>query len=305
MISFRDALLTDGLSDIIAKEPWAVALAYAFKKQALRIMDAADGCMPFARLEALSDDALNAFAVEMNVPQYSESLERESREALVRNSMETFLLSGTKKSVLEVVRAVFGDSEITEWWEPGFSESPMDGYFRVTTYAQDVTGDNVKEFKRTASATKRLSAWLERVRAMYYEKFDLSQLESIHVPKLDLLAGISFWNVAHYDGTLRYDGESRWRFDGTVHYDGVHDFDDAHRYDAIMNEFSALLDVGCITLHAPIRETVHMDISGNMVKTSENLSSDTFSILKRWRFDGNSSFDGNMFYDDDVKEEAI
>ena len=55
MISLRDAKITNALPHILAKEPWAQAMAYAVNNQLARLMTYADGVKVLASIDKMPD----------------------------------------------------------------------------------------------------------------------------------------------------------------------------------------------------------------------------------------------------------
>jgi P2-related tail formation protein len=163
MIKLQDALITDGLPDIISNEPWAKAIAYAVNVQIKKIINFADASMVYGNVHKLSDLALNAFAAEIRTPQYDETYDRKLREELVENTMELLIRAGTKQSVLNLTRKIFNSAEISEWWESDYKGKCGEGYFGIITDNVHISDENINEFLRVVSSMKRMSVWLEKI----------------------------------------------------------------------------------------------------------------------------------------------
>lgn len=159
MISLRNAKLTDALPQIIAKEPWAQALAYAVNIQIGRLLDYANGVMVSANVDAMPDAVLDILAVELRIPYYNRDYATPVKRELIKGAIQYWATAGTVGSLTKILEDIFGDAEIEDWYT--YNSSP--GYFRILTNNPNVTGDTLKQFEETAKNVKRLSAWLDYV----------------------------------------------------------------------------------------------------------------------------------------------
>ncbi len=159
MILLRDAQLTDGLPDIIGKEPWAQAMAYAVKNQMNQLLTYADGVKIFANVDALPGHILDIMAIELRLPYYDQSYATEVKRELINGALPYWSTTGTVESLSRILSSIFGDAEIEEWFE--YSGEP--GYFRIITANPQITGETLRKFEETAHNVKRLTAWLDGV----------------------------------------------------------------------------------------------------------------------------------------------
>jgi len=159
MISLQNARITDALPQIVAKEPWAQAMAYAINRQLGQLVTYADGVKIFASLDKMPDAVLDILAGELRLPYYDQSYTTAVKRELVKGAMPYWATAGTVESLTKILINIFGDAEIEEWFEYG----GQPGYFRILTTNPNVTGETLEQFTKTAQDVKRLSAWLEEV----------------------------------------------------------------------------------------------------------------------------------------------
>lgn len=159
MITLRDAKLTDALPQIIAREPWAQAMAYAINNQMKRLLRYADGVMVSASVDTMPSNILDILAVELRLPHYDQSYTPAVKRELIKGALSYWATTGTPGSLTEILNNIFGDAEIEEWFE--YKGAP--GYFRILTSNPNVTGKTLEQFEKTTQDVKRLSAWLEEV----------------------------------------------------------------------------------------------------------------------------------------------
>lgn len=281
MIRLTDVLLTDGLSNAIRSEPWAKAIAYALNKQLKKVIQKADECMVYAGVNDLPNLQLDALAMELRTPQYSESFDRRVREELVKNTAELFAKAGTKKSVLDLSRIIFGDAEISEWWEDNYIGIQEDGYFSIITHNTNVDGNNIKEFKRAASSIKRMSVWLEKVKLeLPIGEINISGLELVNLPRIYMRTAIPFWSCRLWDGT--------WLLDGSYFLDSQY------------QPFPAGLIVKGI--HAKVQEYIESAPTSFRTEIASKIEADLprVKLQSEVSFWGHRFFDGTWYFDGSI-----
>lgn len=159
MTSLRDAQVTQALPHILAKEPWAQAMAYAVNRQMARMLTYAEGTMVLANVDKMPDAILDILAKELRLPYYNPDYTTPVKRELVKGALQYWATAGTVESLTKILTNIFGDAEIEEWFEYGGEP----GYFRILTTNPNVSGETLEQFRKTAQDVKRLSAWLEEV----------------------------------------------------------------------------------------------------------------------------------------------
>lgn len=188
MISLRDAKMTDALPQILAKEPWAQAMAYAVSNQLVRLLAYADGIMVLASIDKMPDTVLDALASELRLPYYDPTYSTTVKRELIRGGLQYWATVGTPESLTKILINIFGDAEIEEWFEYGGEP----GYFRILTTNPNVSGETLEQFRKTAQDVKRLSAWVEEV------------LVELGLPNMVFTQGFALYD--HTDITLIQEG---------------------------------------------------------------------------------------------------
>lgn len=188
MITLRDAKITDALPQIIAKEPWTQAMAYAVSRQMGQLMNYANGVLIFANTDNMPDAILDILAVELRLPYYDQSYTTEVKRELIKGAIPYWASTGTVASLTEILVKIFGDANIEEWFD--YNGEP--GYFRILTGNPNVTGETLEQFKQTAQNVKRLSAWLEEV------------LVDMSLPNMPVYNGFVLYD--HTETTLKQEG---------------------------------------------------------------------------------------------------
>lgn len=154
MIKLTDARLTDALPKTLAEQPWVQALAEASRKMRRRVMAYADRTRLFCDIDEVSEEALDALAVELQTPLYKNDYPLTVKRQIVKNSMLYHIRSGTRGAVEELLADIYQGAEVEEWFEYGGEPN----YFRV---AIDISRTTVPVAEM---APAELESWLYSVK---------------------------------------------------------------------------------------------------------------------------------------------
>lgn len=154
MIKLTDARLTDALPKTLAEQPWVQALAEASRKMRRRVMAYADRTRLFCDIDEVSEEALDALAVELQTPLYKNDYPLTVKRQIVKNSMLYYIRSGTRGAVEELLADIYQGAEVEEWFEYGGEPN----YFRV---AIDISRTTVPVAEM---APAELESWLYSVK---------------------------------------------------------------------------------------------------------------------------------------------
>lgn len=154
MIKLTDARLTDALPKTLAEQPWVQALAEASRKMRRRVMAYADRTRLFCDIDEVSEEALDALAVELQTPLYKNDYPLTVKRQIVKNSMLYYIRSGTRGAVEELLADIYQGAEVEEWFEYGGKPN----YFRV---AIDISRTTVPVAEM---APAELESWLYSVK---------------------------------------------------------------------------------------------------------------------------------------------
>lgn len=142
MISLYDSNITDILPDSLKSDPKTQALGYALKEANQRLLDYCANISVFAVIDELPDEIVDLLAIELRTQYYDETLPLQTKRNLVKNTFLWYQNAGTTKTLKELIRTVFGEGEIIEWWQ----EEDAEPYtFKIQTDAP-VSGDDVEAF---------------------------------------------------------------------------------------------------------------------------------------------------------------
>ena len=159
MIKLRDACITDSLPDILCKQPWVQAIGYAVSCAFRDLLDCADRARTYSLVDALGHDVLDALAADLYVRHYDRAFDLDTKRRLVKFALQYWATAGSVSATEKVARLIFGEADITEWFEYGGNA----GCFKIAITDTLLTDADVLRFKEAAEQNKRLSAWLDTV----------------------------------------------------------------------------------------------------------------------------------------------
>ena len=159
MIKLKDAEIINSLPSIIGNQTWAKSISFATSQMFKLVLTMADATQTFSKVDELDHDVLDILATDLRVSNYNQSYSLDLKRKLVKFALQYWATAGTKAATEEVVKAIFGDASISEWFEYGGEP----GYFKISITDTALTDADVLEFKRVAENVKRLSAWLDKI----------------------------------------------------------------------------------------------------------------------------------------------
>lgn len=153
MISYYDGQLTDILPGNIAKNPEVCALSYALQCGTQILHHYYQKLYIYSDISRQPEEILDLLAAELRTQYYSSDLSLDVKRQLVRNSLVWYMTAGTPAAVEELVSSVFGEGEVSEWFEYG--DLPF--YFKIktdTALTPDINNffiDMIQKVKNTRS----------------------------------------------------------------------------------------------------------------------------------------------------------
>lgn len=169
MINLSSASLLDILPPNLSADPTIEAAAKALDAQRNIVLAAIDRLPLFSRLNELTDEEANELAWQWHVDFYDPDLPLEQRRALVKSAYALHRRKGTKSAVEELIRTVFGDGQVQEWFEYGGEP----GTFRILTTNTDATSSKAEQFLAALESVTRASAHLDEIQAIVSDEMSL------------------------------------------------------------------------------------------------------------------------------------
>jgi len=169
MIKISDVSLLDLLPPNLRYVPSLSAAAQAIDAERKDILDAINKLALFPRLNSLTDVEADELAWQWHVDFYDPSLPLDQRRELVKKSYAWHRRKGTPSAVEELIRTIFGDGEVQEWFEYG----GQPGMFKVITSNSSTTSDMAQEFLEAIKSIKNVRSHLEAIEVTATEDMNL------------------------------------------------------------------------------------------------------------------------------------
>lgn len=159
MIKLYDSNITDILPEIFAYDPQVQALGYAINKAMQRLMDYCQNISIYAAIDTAPEQVLDLLAVELNTQYYDDTLNIDTKRALIKNTLIWYTNTGTPAAVTELVEAIFGSGEIEEWFEYG--GDPY--HFKIHTFNVAATDEMLRLAESLVGSVQNVRSHLEEV----------------------------------------------------------------------------------------------------------------------------------------------
>ena len=159
MINLYDSDITKILPEILSNDARTQALGYAINKAMQRLLAYCQNISVYTTIDTLPEDILDLLAVELNTQYYDDSLSIRVKRSLIKNTLVWYMYTGTPAAVTELVKAVFGDGEIEEWFEYG--GEPY--HFKIYTSNINTTDDMLQQVTMLVGNIQNVRSHLEEV----------------------------------------------------------------------------------------------------------------------------------------------
>ena len=117
MIRFPDGELLDLLPSFMKNDSDMVCLSYAIKEVTRELLETLKTTRALFFIENAPEKILDVLAVELKSPYYTQDLPVETKRDIVSRTLEWHTRAGTPAAVEELVQSVFGEGEVTEWYD--------------------------------------------------------------------------------------------------------------------------------------------------------------------------------------------
>lgn len=158
MINYYDGQIADILPRNLMKDPAAQAFSLAIREGTRLLHRYTQLCYVYCSIDTAPHKVLNLLARELRTQYYSDGLDIETKRSLVRNTLIWYMTAGTPAAVEELVAVVFGEGEVSEWFEYG--GEPY--WFKIKTNAL-LTEDMTTYFSEMIRRVKNTRSHIEAI----------------------------------------------------------------------------------------------------------------------------------------------
>ena len=142
------------------KTPDVAAFSYALKMAVLKVLALQKRTSVYGNIDALPEDILDLLAIENRSPYYDNSLPIGTKREIIKNTLAWHSKAGSVAAVEEMVKTVFGDGKVIEWFD--FDEDKVPGQFDIIT-GGDADPASQEKLLRVIASIKNISSHLRRL----------------------------------------------------------------------------------------------------------------------------------------------
>lgn len=158
MIKYTESEMLQVMPEPLKYKAEVVALSYAIKRAIGKMVGYAERASVYAAIDKLPEDILDLLAVELRAQYYDEDMDISIKREIVKKTMLWYHRAGTPSAVEELISAVFGEGEISEWFEYG--GEPY--HFKIKTDAV-LSASDMEYFEKIIRNVKNVSSHLEEI----------------------------------------------------------------------------------------------------------------------------------------------
>lgn len=158
MIKYTESEMLQVMPEPLKYKAEVVALSYAIKRAIGKMVGYAERASVYAAIDKLPEDILDLLAVELRAQYYDENMDISTKREIVKKTMLWYHRAGTPSAVEELISAVFGEGEISEWFEYG--GEPY--HFKIKTDAV-LSASDMEYFEKIIRNVKNVRSHLEEI----------------------------------------------------------------------------------------------------------------------------------------------
>lgn len=179
MINFNNVSIMDLLPPNFQDDANIQASVEALNKQLDKITEKTKRISIYERLftNQLTSAEVDELAYQFHVDFYDPKLPLTQKQELVKKAIPFHRLKGTAGAVEDLIKILFGDGEVEEWFKYGGEP----GYYQVTTNNQAVTDEKAEEFIRSLRTVTRVSQHLQSVLISQIQNLTIHAGSYVHV----------------------------------------------------------------------------------------------------------------------------
>ncbi len=159
MVDITAIRLIDLVPPSIRDDPEVQAAAAALEGELQDVTAAIPTVLLISRIDELPEDVIDALAWQWHVDFYEQGFSLAQKRVLVKTSIAQHRKKGTPWAVEQVVKAIWDDAVVQEWWEYG--GDPF--HFRVVRIGGQVSPEAYPRLKRAVDLVKNVRSWLDGV----------------------------------------------------------------------------------------------------------------------------------------------
>lgn len=177
MINLFESTLNDLLPPSLKDDLDILTASKVIDKEFQALTSYIKKVLTFADIDHADEGVVDLLAVELNTDFYNNTLPLEVKRKLVKNALIYKYTKGTAYALELLIKELFGDGEVVEWFEYG--GKPY--YFKVLTTNTSVTNDELQKFIKAVNAIKNTRSYLEKIEITTIDEMKLYFGNVLHI----------------------------------------------------------------------------------------------------------------------------
>lgn len=158
MIKLQNSQISQILPEYLSKTPNTQALSFAICRAVDKLVNYCGNISVFSAIDTAPDYVLDILATELDTQYYEESFSTHTKRQLIKNTLNWYMKVGTPAAVEELVRTVFGEGKVEEWFQYGGEPYT----FKIITNANP-SPEAINEFEKIIMKVKNIRSHIECV----------------------------------------------------------------------------------------------------------------------------------------------
>lgn len=161
----NDVDLSKLMPDFIKDEPVVKALNKTFESVFKKVAADMKKLPIWSNLQKLSDDELDAFAYEFDIPWYNNSYSKDKKINIIKSNVKLIKKLGTPATFQTIIEDIFGGCVLQE---AGIDYDGEPHHIKILiNKGESLTGVNYDRFMYMVGKVKRASTWVDDVYNIY------------------------------------------------------------------------------------------------------------------------------------------
>lgn len=206
-MNLKDVNLLDLQTSYLQRDPTVQAICKALNPYFKELSEDIKYVLIYSRIDELDENVIDELAWQFHVDFYDSSLSLKKKRILVKNSIWWHKIKGTPQAVVDVVKSIFGNTKLIEWFE--YKGKPFYFSLDIDIVDEILTKENLKQIYELIDKYKNTRSWLEILRLQLHAK-----------SKANLYLGSTLVSTIHYvltsDYNLNYNSNSNEKVAATA-----------------------------------------------------------------------------------------
>lgn len=159
MTELRNSKLKDLMPPNLQPDAGVQSICYALDRAFWRFVDCMGRLVVLSNLENQPEEIYDALALDLKVIGYRRTMPISQKKSMIMDARISQMDRGTAGRVEKLMREVFGDAELEEWFQ--YDGNPY--LFRIVSSNPGLQDSDAEYFRSVLNQVKNVRSWLEEI----------------------------------------------------------------------------------------------------------------------------------------------